>query len=195
LSLNVNQPGAVTMQSSLIVLASAFGITVATGQAAEPPAKSSQGTALPAVVAADLKSVADMCREAGGTPQTGDAVTRVDLNGDGKEDYALYVGNVNCDGAAGVYGDREKGVTVYAGDGKGGAASAFSEPVYGAKVEGSAHGRVGRRFHRRMTAVSTMSTLFEIQVRSRPGPRCRTSPPRHQDTKKCSAWRSWCLGR
>ena len=77
-----------------------------------------------------------MCREVGGKPSTSDAVTRVDLNGDGKEDFVLNVGNVNCEGAASVYGDREKGVMVYAGDGKGGAAVAFNDPVYGAKIEG-----------------------------------------------------------
>ncbi len=125
------------MGYTLIVLATAFGISVAPVQAVEPPAKSSQATALPVPVAAGLKSVAELCREVGGTPQTAGAVTRVDLNGDGNEDFVLYVGNVNCDGAAGVYGDREKGVTVYAGDGKGGATEAFSDQAFGAKVEGS----------------------------------------------------------
>lgn len=31
---------------------------------------------------------------------------RVDLNGDGQDDFVLDVGSVNCDGAASVYGDR-----------------------------------------------------------------------------------------
>lgn len=92
---------------------------------------------LPATVAKDLKAIADVCTEAGGKPLTNDAVKRVDLNGDGKEDFVLDVGSVNCDGAASIYGDREKGVTVYAGDGAGGAATAFNGSVYGSKLDGT----------------------------------------------------------
>jgi hypothetical protein len=117
------------------ILASACWIGVVAAQAAEP-AKPAE-PALPATVAADLESIANMCGEVGGKPSTADAVKRVDLNGDASEDFVLYVGNVNCDGAASVYGDREKGVTVYTGDGKGGAVSAFNEQVYGMKIEGS----------------------------------------------------------
>ena len=47
------------------------------------------------------------------------------------------MGSINCENAASVYGDREKGVTVYAGDGAGGAVSAFSDVVFGVKIEGS----------------------------------------------------------
>ena len=65
-------------------------------------------TKLPAAVAADLKAIADQCTEVGGTPRTGDAVKRADLNGDGREDFVLDTGSVNCDGAASIYGDREK---------------------------------------------------------------------------------------
>lgn len=125
------------MRYLLVMLASACWISVATAQGGEPSAKPAQTAPLPAVVAADLASVANICREVGGTPSTADAVTRVDLNGDGNEDFVLYVGAVNCDGAASIYGDREKGVTVYAGDGKGVAAAAFSDSVFGAKVEGT----------------------------------------------------------
>jgi hypothetical protein len=118
-----------------VTLAFLCWIGVAAVQAAEPAKPGDR--ALPATVAADLESVASMCREAGGKPATADAVKRVDLNGDGSDDFVLNVGDVNCDGAASIYGDREKGVTVYAGDGKGGAAAAFNEPVYGAKIEGT----------------------------------------------------------
>lgn len=93
--------------------------------------------ALPATVAAALKSVADVCTEVGGKPSTADAVKRADLNGDGKEDYVLDVGSVNCEGAASVYGDREKGALVYVGDGLGGAKEAFNGSVYGARIEGA----------------------------------------------------------
>jgi hypothetical protein len=74
----------------------------------------------PAAVATALKEVAGICTEVGGKALTDNAVKRADLNGDGNEDYVLDVGSVHCDGAASVYGDREKGVTVYVGDDKGG---------------------------------------------------------------------------
>jgi hypothetical protein len=108
----------------------ATGLLVALGvQGSEPR--------LPAAVAKDLESVAAQCTEAGGKAGTAAAVKRVDLNGDGKEDFVLDVGSINCQGAASIYGDREKGVSVYAGDGAGGAALAFSGVAYGTKVEGS----------------------------------------------------------
>jgi hypothetical protein len=100
------------------------------------PAQPPVAPRLPTAVAADLKSVADQCREVGGKPLTQDAVKRVDLNGDAKDDFVVDLGQVNCDGAAGVYGDREKGVTVYVGDGAAGASNAFSDFVYGAKLVG-----------------------------------------------------------
>jgi hypothetical protein len=92
---------------------------------------------MPATVAAAVKSVADICTEVGGKALTADAVKRADLNGDGKEDYVLDVGSVNCDGAASIYGDREKGVLVYVGDGVGGAKEAFNDSVYGVQIEGA----------------------------------------------------------
>ena len=90
---------------------------------------------LPAPAAAGLKEVAAMCTDAGGKALTGEAIKRADLNGDGNEDYVLDVGSIGCEGAASVYGDREKGVTVYAGDGKGGAKQVFTEFAYGMKLE------------------------------------------------------------
>jgi len=119
--------------SAAITCLAATGVALA----ADPPAKSAPPAKLPAAVAADLKTVADQCREVGGKPLTNDAVKRVDLNGDGNDDFVLDVGSVNCDGAASVYGDREKSVTVYAGDGKNGAAAAFNDWVFGAKIEGT----------------------------------------------------------
>lgn len=92
---------------------------------------------LPAVVATDLKSVAAECTGVGGKALIADAVKRADLTGDGKDDFVLDVGSINCDGAASIYGDREKGVTVYVGDGAGGAKNAFSDSVYGMKIEGT----------------------------------------------------------
>jgi hypothetical protein len=101
-----------------------------TARAAAPPP-------LPAVVAKAVKETAAICTEVGGKPDTANAVRRADLNGDGIEDYVLDVGSVNCEGAASVYGDREKGVIVYVGDGKGGATEAFNDMSYGMAVEGT----------------------------------------------------------
>ena len=101
----------------------------APAQAATPP--------LPAVVAKAVKDTAAICIEVGGKPDTSNAVKRADLNGDGIEDYVIDVGSVNCDGAASVYGDREKGVAVYVGDGKGGATEAFSDMSYGMTLDGT----------------------------------------------------------
>jgi len=100
-----------------------------TALAAAPP--------LPAVVAKAVKETATICTEAGGKPDASNAVKRADLNGDGIEDYVLDVGSVNCDGAASVYGVREKGVLVYVGDGKGGATEAFNDMSYGMTLEGA----------------------------------------------------------
>lgn len=93
--------------------------------------------ALPKHVARDLKDTATMCSAVGGKPNTDKAVRRVDLNNDGKEDFILDVGQIECDGNASIYGDREKAVTVYVSDGAGGDAVAFTHPVFGVKVEGS----------------------------------------------------------
>jgi len=116
----------------LATIACLTGSVVALAADAPAPA-----TTLPAAVAADLKTIADQCTEVGGTPRTSDAVKRADLNGDGQEDFVIDTGSVNCDGAASIYGDREKWVGVYVGDGKGGAASAFIDTVYGVTFEGS----------------------------------------------------------
>ena len=107
----------------------AFFCCAAAQAAAAPP--------LPAVVAKAVKEVAAVCNENGGKANMTNAVKRADLNGDGIEDYVLDVGSVNCDGAASVYGDREKGVLVYVGDGKGGATEAFNDMSYGVTLEGT----------------------------------------------------------
>ena len=106
------------------------------GALAAAPAHAEPAEKLPAAVAANLDSIAGMCREAGGTPHTADAVRRADLAGDGGEDFVLFTGWVNCEGAASLYGDREKAIAVYAGDAKGGAAEAFSDAVFDARLEG-----------------------------------------------------------
>lgn len=128
------------MQSKVFAAVSIaiVGVLVASSaQATSPSVSLAQQVTLPAAVSADLAGVAAQCSEGGGKPRTDGAVKTVDLNGDGKDDYVLDVGAVNCDGAASIYGDREKGVTVYVGDGQGGAVAAFSDTVFGVKIEGS----------------------------------------------------------
>lgn len=125
------------MRAMLIVCAVCYSIAAAIAHAATPSAKPTTQIELPTIVAASLKSLDDTCREVGGKPLTGDVVKRVDLNADGKEDFVVDVGSANCDGAASVYGDREKGVAVYVGDGMGNASEAFSDSVYGATIEGT----------------------------------------------------------
>jgi hypothetical protein len=110
-----------------IMLSLAFGVTTAR---AEP--------ALPAPVAAAVKENADLCKEVGATANTADAAKRADLSGDGNLDYVFFVGWIHCPGSASLYGDREKAVTVFAGDAAGGAAPAFSGMVYDVKLEGTA---------------------------------------------------------
>ena len=118
------------MRTGIVVAITIGFVTFASfSHAAEPT--------LPAVVAADLKAVAAECVELGGKALTGEAIKRADLNGDGKEDYVFDVGSMQCDGAASIYGDRSKKVTVYVGDGAGGAAAAFSDMSYGIRLEGT----------------------------------------------------------
>jgi len=121
------------MQSKCFTYSALAGgiLLVATSAVAVSP------SANPAAAAKAPAAVAAQCSEVGGTPRTADAVKAVDLNGDGMDDYVLDVGSVSCDGAASIYGDREKGVTVYVGDAKGGVVAAFSDSVFGAKIEGS----------------------------------------------------------
>ena len=112
----------------------ACAIALSMIHSAEPAAAQEK---LPAGVAANLKSNADLCREVGGTPNTKDAVKSVDLNGDGKPDFVFLNGWIHCPGFASLYGDREKALTVYAGDGAGGVISAFTDMVFDAKLEGT----------------------------------------------------------
>ena len=90
---------------------------------------------LPPSVAAALAELTAMCSDAGGAPRVEKAVQRADLNADGAEDFVLYAGWLDCENAWSIYGDREKALTVFAGDGHGGAAQAFSDMVFDAKIE------------------------------------------------------------
>jgi hypothetical protein len=116
------------MRAALSASAIALSLAFAPAPAAAQPA-------LPAAAAAALKESAGLCSEAGGKPDTSQAVKTADLNGDGKPDHVLFLGWINCDGAASIYGDREKAVMVY--DGGAGTAPAFSDRVFDTKLEGS----------------------------------------------------------
>ena len=96
-----------------------------------------EATKLPASVTGDLTEIAGECTGVGGKALTNDAVKRADLNADGKEDYVLDVGSIQCEGAASAYGDRAKPVLVYVGDGSGGAKKAFDAATYGIRIETS----------------------------------------------------------
>jgi hypothetical protein len=90
---------------------------------------------LPPPVAAVLAALTDECTRVDGIPHAENAVQRADLNADGTEDFVLYAGWIVCENAWSIYGDREKALTVFAGDGDGGAAEAFADLVYDAKIE------------------------------------------------------------
>ncbi|MGH8596098.1 MAG: hypothetical protein ACREXT_05520, partial [Gammaproteobacteria bacterium] len=125
------------MRAMQILSAVGCSIAVTISLAENAPPKLTAVSEPPPAVTAALESVANLCREVGGTPMTVDAVKRVDLNVDGTDDYILDVGAINCDGAASVYGDREKSVMVYVGDEAGGATEAFSDAVFGARIDGT----------------------------------------------------------
>ncbi len=102
-----------------------------------PAAALAAEAALPGPVAKALKEQTDLCSEAGGKPSTTAALRRVDLNADGKEDFVLDVSSIQCQGAASIYGDREKAVQVFLADVTDGATPAFTDMVYGVKLEGT----------------------------------------------------------
>ena len=91
---------------------------------------------LPAPVAKFLKGYIDTCADAQGKPNTAKAVQRADLNADGFLDFVVDVGSIECVDAFSIYGDREKDVGVFLGDGKGSAVQAFGDSVFGVRVEG-----------------------------------------------------------
>jgi hypothetical protein len=124
------------MRQTLLVLATCCCMATAIAHA-QSPAKPTLQSTLPAPVAASVKSLDDTCREVGGVPRSGNVVKRIDLNADGRLDFVVDTGSANCDGAASIYGDREKGVVVYVDDGMGGVTEAFSDMVYGVTIEGT----------------------------------------------------------
>jgi hypothetical protein len=98
--------------------------------------------ALPAPVAAALAELTKACSDAGGKPSTTVAVRRTDVNGDGRADFVLDVGSIQCQGAGGIFGERDKPVQVFLDDGAGGAALAYSGSAHAVKLEG--HGAAAK---------------------------------------------------
>lgn len=90
---------------------------------------------LPAAVTAGLASLTEQCTAVEGIPHAEDAVQRADLDADGDDDFVVYAGWIFCENAASIYGDREKPVMVYAGDGRGAAAEAFNNLAFDAQIE------------------------------------------------------------
>jgi len=90
---------------------------------------------LPLQVAIAVNALAAQCREAGGKPLADRAVRRGDFNSDGREDFVLYAGWMDCENAVGVFGDREKEVAVFVGDVTAGSSAAFTHSVFDVKIE------------------------------------------------------------
>lgn len=100
----------------------------------------SSGDVLPPTVVETVALLAEICTAAEGKPRSDDAARRVDLNGDAVDDFVVYAGWMVCEGAWSVYGDREKTITVYAGDGRGAAPEAFAGSVFDAAIETTGRG-------------------------------------------------------
>jgi hypothetical protein len=93
------------------------------------------GTDTPAPVNASLQDLLAQCTDANGAPHAEHAVRRVDLNGDRNDDFVVYAGWIECENAWSIFGDREKIVWVFAGDGHGSAREVFSDLVYDALID------------------------------------------------------------
>lgn len=100
----------------------------------------SSGADPPPTVVEAVASLADICTASDGKPRADDAVRRVDLNGDAVDDFVVYAGWMVCENAWSVYGDREKTLMVYAGDGRGAAPEVYRDSVYDAAIETTAAG-------------------------------------------------------
>lgn len=64
---------------------------------------------------AALDDIARTCTEVGGTPALDRAVVLAELDGQQGADHVVFTGWARCDGAASVFGDREKGVELFTG--------------------------------------------------------------------------------
>lgn len=100
----------------------------------------SSGADLPPTVVEAVALLAEICTASDGKPRADDTVRRVDLNGDAVDDFVVYAGWMVCENAWSVFGDREKVLRVYAGDGRGAAPEVFVGSVYDAAIETTAAG-------------------------------------------------------
>ncbi len=122
------------MKTNAVTLALLAAISLACRSG---PALAGAEPALPAPVASALAEHTDLCTDVGGTPDASEAVRKVDLNGDGRPEFVLFVGWIYCEGAVSVYGQRTRPVSIHAGDAAGGATHVFADQVYDVKVEGA----------------------------------------------------------
>ena len=96
-----------------------------------------EAAGLPPAVADALAALAADCTAVGGVPHAERAIERADLNADARADFVLFAGWIECEGAASVYGDREKLLTVFASSSDRAAPEAFSERVFDVTLEGN----------------------------------------------------------
>jgi hypothetical protein len=95
---------------------------------------------LPPTVIEAVALLSEICTASEGKPRSDQAVRTVDLNGDRVDDFVVYAGWMVCENAWSVYGDRQKAIMVYAGDGRGAAPEAFADQVYDAAIESTSSG-------------------------------------------------------
>lgn len=89
-------------------------------------------SAAPAAAIAALDALARECRDAGGSPHTADALWSADLDADGRDEHVLFVGWIQCENAASLYGDREKYLAVFNDSD---IAPVFEDAVFDIKIE------------------------------------------------------------
>src|SRR5256885_11872420 len=87
---------------SAVVLASVAGAATAQDAAKRPPFKA---TDYPIEIRKALSYGPDECKRQGGSKVTfaPDTVRKVDLNGDGRDDYVISFADTECAGAKAVY--------------------------------------------------------------------------------------------
>jgi hypothetical protein len=100
-----------------------------------------QSPRVPSEIAAYENTLADECRQLGGTPRGWTSAgfhQQADLTGDGIQDWIFDEGGYQCDGAASIYcgsGSHGCQVKVFIGLPKGNARLAFENGAFGFSIE------------------------------------------------------------
>ena len=93
---------------------------------------------LPALVQTELAQMMKACKDASGKPgKSPGLLTIADFTGDGVQDFVIYQGLFNCEGAASLFSLGAQGggqVIVYVGTTNGQAAQAFNEGALDVKI-------------------------------------------------------------